>query len=157
MLFEEKEGIPMKRLQEMSFRYKLMAFVFLLCIVIIGTVYVLSVVMLEPAYNSRVRQDLSATLDTLTDIVDEASEQGSLISYYWRGQPYVREDFRDLLNPGSLTVLNGCRVEAYLADAKPGDKFQFLKSGYFCVDPDSTPGRPVFNRTVSLKDSWAKK
>ena len=66
-------------------------------------------------------------------------------------------DFRDLLNPGSLTVLNGCRVEAYLADAKPGDKFQFLKSGYFCVDPDSTPGRPVFNRTVSLKDSWAKK
>ena len=66
-------------------------------------------------------------------------------------------DFRDLLNPGSLTVLNGCRVEAYLADAKPGDKFQFLKSGYFCVDPDSTPARPVFNRTVSLKDSWAKK
>ena len=66
-------------------------------------------------------------------------------------------DFRDLLNPGSLTVLNGCRVEAYLADAKPGDKFQFLKSGYFCVDPDSTPGSPVFNRTVSLKDSWAKK
>ena len=66
-------------------------------------------------------------------------------------------DFRDLLNPGSLTVLNGCRVEAYLADAKPGDKFQFLKSGYFCVDPDSTPGRTVFNRTVSLKDSWAKK
>ncbi|MBO8439412.1 MAG: glutamine--tRNA ligase/YqeY domain fusion protein [bacterium] len=65
--------------------------------------------------------------------------------------------FRDLLNPGSLTVLNGCRVEAYLADAKPGDKFQFLKSGYFCVDPDSTPGSPVFNRTVSLKDSWAKK
>ena len=102
MLFEEKEGIPMKRLQEMSFRYKLMAFVFLLCIVIIGTVYVLSVVMLEPAYNSRVRQDLSATLDTLTDIVDEASEQGSLISYYWMGQPYVREDFRDLLNQKAL-------------------------------------------------------
>ena len=66
-------------------------------------------------------------------------------------------DFRDLLNPGSLTVLNGCRVEAYLADTKPSDKFQFLKSGYFCVDPDSTPGSPVFNRTVSLKDSWAKK
>ncbi len=66
-------------------------------------------------------------------------------------------DFRELLNPESLTVLKGCRVEAFLGEAKAGDKFQFLKTGYFCADPDSEAGRPVFNRTVSLKDSWAKK
>jgi glutaminyl-tRNA synthetase len=47
-------------------------------------------------------------------------------------------------------------MESYLREAKAGDKFQFQRTGYFCVDPDSTPDTPVFNRTVSLKDSWAK-
>lgn len=66
-------------------------------------------------------------------------------------------DFRELLNPDSLKVIDNCRIEPYLAkNAKPGDRFQFQRTGYFCVDPDSTEGHLVFNRTVSLKDSWEK-
>jgi glutaminyl-tRNA synthetase len=65
-------------------------------------------------------------------------------------------DFKEYLNPNSLEVLKGCLVEPGLESAAPGQRVQLLRQGYFCVDPDSTPGRPVFNRTVSLKDSWAK-
>jgi len=65
-------------------------------------------------------------------------------------------DFLSNLNPQSLETLDGCRVEPSLASAKPGDRIQFERQGYFCVDPDSTPDRPVFNRTVALRDSWAK-
>jgi glutaminyl-tRNA synthetase len=65
-------------------------------------------------------------------------------------------DALDDLNPASLTRVTGCRVEPALADAPPGARFQFERLGYFCVDPDSRPGAPVFNRTVTLKDSWAK-
>ncbi len=66
-------------------------------------------------------------------------------------------DFRELLNPESLTVLHNCYVEQYLAEKKPGDFLQFQRIGYFTPDADSTPGHPVFNRTVGLKDNWAKK
>lgn len=62
-------------------------------------------------------------------------------------------DFRDLLNPNSLTVVPQARVETFVANAKPGDKFQFLKTGYFNTDKDSTPEHPIFNLTVSLKES----
>ena len=66
-------------------------------------------------------------------------------------------DFESSLNPSSLEVLSGCRLEASLADARPEDRFQFERLGYFCLDEsDSKPGAPVFNRTVSLRDSWAK-
>ena len=66
-------------------------------------------------------------------------------------------DFRELLNPDSLKVIENCRIEPYLAEnAKPGDRFQFQRTVYFCVDPDSTENHMVFNRTVSLKDSWEK-
>ncbi len=66
-------------------------------------------------------------------------------------------DFRELLNPDSLKIVNNCRIEPYLAEnAKPGNRYQFQRTGYFCVDPDSTDGHLVFNRTVSLKDSWEK-
>jgi glutaminyl-tRNA synthetase len=65
-------------------------------------------------------------------------------------------DFLSNLNPQSLETLDGCRVEPSLASAKPGDRIQFERQGYFCVDPDFTPDRPVFNRTVALRDSWAK-
>ena len=65
-------------------------------------------------------------------------------------------DFREYLNPDSLEVLEGCKIEPWLADAKPLEKFQFQRMGYFCVDYDSTPDKPVFNRTISLKDTWAK-
>ncbi|MCC7416382.1 MAG: glutamine--tRNA ligase/YqeY domain fusion protein [Acidobacteria bacterium] len=63
--------------------------------------------------------------------------------------------FLDHLNPASLETLGGCLVEPGLADAAPGDRFQFERLGYFCVDPDSRPGALVFNRTVSLRDAWA--
>ncbi len=66
------------------------------------------------------------------------------------------EDLDRILNPHSLEVLTDCMVEPSLAEACPGDKFQFERVGYFCMDPDSTPGHPVFNRTVTLKDTWAK-
>jgi len=60
------------------------------------------------------------------------------------------------LNPNSLAVLTGCRVEPALARAKPGERFQFLRLGYFAADKDSTAEAPVFNRTVTLRDTWAK-
>ncbi len=66
------------------------------------------------------------------------------------------KDWTDNLNPASLETLTGCMIEPGLLDAKPGDRFQFERMGYFCVDPDSTEGRLVFNRTVGLRDTWAK-
>jgi len=65
-------------------------------------------------------------------------------------------DYRTLLNPKSLEVLENCFVEPGLADAALGSRFQFERLGYFCVDPDAAKGRPVFNRTVTLRDEWAK-
>ena len=64
--------------------------------------------------------------------------------------------FIDNLNPKSIEVLEGCKLEASLKDIKPGDKYQFLRLGYFCADTDSKQGEIVLNRTVALKDSWAK-
>jgi glutaminyl-tRNA synthetase len=60
------------------------------------------------------------------------------------------------LNPHSLDVVTDCRVEPMLSSARAGERFQFERQGYFCVDPDSRDGAPVFNRTVTLKDSWAR-
>jgi glutaminyl-tRNA synthetase len=65
-------------------------------------------------------------------------------------------DFRELLNPDSLKLLTGCKVEISLGESKPLDQFQFQRIGYFNADLDSTRDKLVFNRTVSLKDSWAK-
>jgi len=66
------------------------------------------------------------------------------------------DDFKDSVNPDSLEVLTSCKVEPSLAEASPGDVYQFLRMGYFCMDPDSTEGNLVFNRTASLRDTWAK-
>jgi glutaminyl-tRNA synthetase len=66
------------------------------------------------------------------------------------------EDYKTFINPDSLKVLTGCKVEPSLATAKPLDKFQFQRLGYFCVDYDSKPDALVFNKTVGLKDTWAK-
>jgi glutaminyl-tRNA synthetase len=66
------------------------------------------------------------------------------------------EDVLSNLNPNSLEILLGAKLEPSLASAKPGDHFQFERVGYFCVDPDSTSDKLVFNRTLPLKDSWAK-
>jgi glutaminyl-tRNA synthetase len=60
------------------------------------------------------------------------------------------------LNPASLEVLTSCKVERSLANVTAGTRFQFERQGYFCVDPDSRPDAPVFNRTVTLKDAWAR-
>jgi glutaminyl-tRNA synthetase len=65
-------------------------------------------------------------------------------------------DFTANLNPRSLITLTQCRVEPALARPEPGRRYQFLRQGYFCVDKDSVPHRPVFNRTVTLRDTWAK-
>jgi glutaminyl-tRNA synthetase len=65
-------------------------------------------------------------------------------------------DFKEFLNPASLEIVKNCKAEPSLAAAAPGERFQFLRQGYFCVDADSAPGKPVFNRSVTLRDSWAK-
>jgi glutaminyl-tRNA synthetase len=66
------------------------------------------------------------------------------------------QDFTANLNPNSLEVSTGCKVEPSLRDATPGARYQFERMGYFCVDTDSTAGKPVFNRTIGLRDTWAK-
>jgi glutaminyl-tRNA synthetase len=71
-------------------------------------------------------------------------------------EPGASGDYRADLNPASLEIVRDCKVERSLASAAPGARFQFERLGYFCVDRDSTPLLPVFNRTVTLKDSWAK-
>jgi glutaminyl-tRNA synthetase len=65
-------------------------------------------------------------------------------------------DYKDGLNPTSLETLVGCRVEPSLAGAPHGSRYQFERQGYFCVDPESTDGRLVVNRTVTLRDTWAR-
>jgi glutaminyl-tRNA synthetase len=79
--------------------------------------------------------------DRLFRVEDPSSEEG---------------DFKDYINPESLTVVKGAMAEPSLRDAKPGEHFQFMRKGYFVPDPESKPGAPVFNRTVTLKDSWGK-
>ena len=78
---------------------------------------------------------------------------------------FTKEDAADVpdgapwhanLNPDSLEMLDGCKLEPSLKDARPGTVFQFERLGYFCVDPDTTANRLVFNRTVTLRDTWAK-
>jgi glutaminyl-tRNA synthetase len=68
------------------------------------------------------------------------------------------DDWKSDLNPSSMEILDHARIEPSLSAAKPEDVFQFERQGYFCVDSkDSAPGKPVFNRTVTLRDSWGKK
>jgi glutaminyl-tRNA synthetase len=70
--------------------------------------------------------------------------------------PDVGDDIETIINPNSLEVLANCYIEPSLAGTKPGEKFQFERSGYFCTDLDTAGNHPVFNRTLTLKDSWAK-
>ena len=73
-----------------------------------------------------------------------------------RPDPGAEGDILDDLNGESLTVLDDCRLEPALLDVPSGQPVQFERQGYFCLDPDASPGRPVFNRTVALRDTWAK-
>jgi glutaminyl-tRNA synthetase len=66
------------------------------------------------------------------------------------------EDYKSLLNHDSLKILKNCLVEPSLKNTVPGDRFQFERLGYFCADNDSTPGKLIFNRSVTLRDTWAK-
>ena len=66
------------------------------------------------------------------------------------------ENWKSLINPHSLEILTDCKVEQNLSSATPGDRFQFERLGYFCVDPDSAQQKLIFNRIVSLRDTWAK-
>jgi glutaminyl-tRNA synthetase len=78
---------------------------------------------------------------------------------FLKPDPYDLEEGQDVLdnlNPNSLEIVSDARLEPSLASAKPGDRFQFERVGYFCVDPDSTETRKIFNRTLPLKDTWAK-
>ncbi|MCP4580900.1 MAG: glutamine--tRNA ligase, partial [candidate division Zixibacteria bacterium] len=78
---------------------------------------------------------------------------------FTKEDPFDTEDGKDFtsnINPDSLKVLTGCKAEPSLADAVHGDRFQFLRQGYFCVDSDSTPEKLIFNRTTTLRDTWAK-
>jgi glutaminyl-tRNA synthetase len=75
---------------------------------------------------------------------------------FTRPDPGAGGDLFADLNPESETVLVGCQVEPSLADVPVGETVQFERLGYFCADPDSTPDRPVFNRTLTLKDTWAR-
>ncbi len=97
-------------------------------------------------------------------VIHWVSEQQSLpaeLRLYDRlfnvANPDSEENFLDAINPDSLEILTDCRVEASLAEASSGDRFQFERTGYFCVDSvDSTAKKLVFNRTVTLRDTWAK-
>jgi len=80
--------------------------------------------------------------DRLFSVADPSDDEG--------------KDWRTFLNPHSLERLHGCKLEPSLAALPAGSRVQFERLGYFCVDADSAPGAPVFNRTVTLKDSWAR-
>jgi glutaminyl-tRNA synthetase len=75
---------------------------------------------------------------------------------FTRPNPAEEEDFKTVINPDSLETLTACKAEPALAGTAPGSRFQFERLGYFCVDPDSDGKRQVFNRTVTLRDTWAK-
>jgi len=86
----------------------------------------------------------------------EVRNYETLFSKEYPNQTEEGQDFTANLNPQSLEVLSQCKLEPSVANPAVGSRYQFERLGYFCVDPDSKPGKPVFNRTVALKDTWAK-
>jgi glutaminyl-tRNA synthetase len=97
-----------------------------------------------------------ATLHWISATHAMAAEVRLYDHLFTRPDPGADGDLFADLNPNSETVLVGCQVEPSLADVPVGETVQFERLGYFCVDRDSTPGHPVFNRTLTLKDTWAK-
>ncbi len=85
-----------------------------------------------------------------------AAEARLYESLFLTPRPDEDENWKAHINPNSLERVTSCYVEPSLAEAAPGRRYQFERTGYFCVDPDSSPGHPVFNRTASLRDTWAK-
>ncbi|MCK4506500.1 MAG: glutamine--tRNA ligase, partial [Candidatus Aegiribacteria sp.] len=70
--------------------------------------------------------------------------------------PLAEDDFKKTINPDSLTILTSCRLEPSVADLKVGVPLQFERIGYFCADQESMPDKLIFNRTISLRDTWKK-
>ncbi|NMC41253.1 MAG: glutamine--tRNA ligase, partial [Bacteroidales bacterium] len=122
-------------------------------------------------------EEIHCTYDPASRSGDSASNRKVKATIHWVSAPHAIDaevrlydrlfshedpagqkdhDFREFLNPDSLKVLNNCKLEPSLAKAEPGNKFQFQRVGYFCVDPDSSENKLVFNRTVALKDTWEK-
>ena len=99
---------------------------------------------------------VQATLHWVAAKQSVAAEVRIYNPLFTRADPGAGGDFLADLNPNSLEVLSEARLEPELAKVKPGDVVQFERQGYFCADIDSTPGKPVFNRTVALRDSYAK-
>ncbi len=103
------------------------------------------------------RKRVSGTLHWVHAVRSEPTDVRLYDRLFTVEQPDAAEDFRAVLNPDSLRHARGARLEPALAAARPGDRFQFLRQGYFFADPiDSRPGAPIFNRTIPLKDTWAK-
>ncbi|MCH7691970.1 MAG: glutamine--tRNA ligase/YqeY domain fusion protein [Proteobacteria bacterium] len=99
---------------------------------------------------------VKATLHWVSAAHAVAAEVRIYDQLFTRPDPGAGGDMVGDLRPRSVDVLRECRLEPRLADAVPGETVQFERQGYFCVDPDSTPGALVFNRTVALRDTWAK-
>ncbi len=99
---------------------------------------------------------VKATLHWVSAAHAEAAEMRLYDHLFDRPDPGADGDFLDHLNPRSLEVLSGCMVEPACRDLSAGETVQFERQGYFTLDPDSTPGKPVFNRTAALRDGWAK-
>ena len=99
---------------------------------------------------------VKATLHWVSAADSVAAEVRLYNHLFTRENPGADGDVLDDLNPESLEVLEDCRLEPVLANAAIGEAVQFERQGYFCPDPDSTPERPVFNRTIALRDIWAK-
>ena len=108
----------------------------------------------NPADGRKIR----GTLHWVSD-VDSVTAQVRLYDRLFKTEHpgQAGEDFLADLNPGAREIVLGARVEPALANPAVGERFQFERVGYFCVDKDSTPGAPVFNRTIGLRDSWAAK
>ncbi len=113
----------------------------------------------DPATRSGESNDgrkIKGTLHWVTAAHSLPAEVRIYESLFTKEVPDEDSDFKANLNPNSLEILKDCRVESSLATAAKLAHFQFLRNGYFCIDYDSAPGSLVFNRTVSLKDTWAK-
>lgn len=104
----------------------------------------------------KAQRKVKGTLHWVSSIHSIPAEVRLYDHLFIKPNPDEEDDFKSSLNPKSLEVLTSCQVEPSLANAKPGDRYQFLRLGYFCVDKDSTTEKLVFNRTVSLIDTWAK-
>jgi glutaminyl-tRNA synthetase len=102
------------------------------------------------------RRRVKATLHWVSAAHAERAEVRIYDTLFARRDPGADGDFLADLNPESLVVLRDCPIEPALAEAEVGVAVQLERQGYFCADPDSSPGRPVFNRTVALRDSWAR-